>query len=65
MAKDSIEVILEFERDTKRTYRFKELEAKLNGTKLNQEVFGVIYSQKHAFSKGQPRKIKLTMELVE
>lgn len=64
-AKDAIVVLMEFERDTKRTYRFKELSAELNGVKLNQEVVGVQYVQKHAFAKGQPRKIKMTLEIAE
>lgn len=64
-AKDQIAVLMEFERDTKRTYRFKEVAASLNGSKLNQEVIGVLYVQKHAFAKGQPKAITVTLALTE
>ena len=51
-----IEVELEYEKETRRTYRFKE----------NKEppVIGYLYVQKTAFEEEPPKKIKVTIEAI-
>ena len=59
--KPTFSVIMNFERATKRTYRFNEF--------VDNAKIGVQYIQKSAFSeagqKGEPKKIKVTIEVIE
>jgi hypothetical protein len=55
--KNGIEVVLEIERETKRTYRYREL---LTGER--PEVVGTLYVQKWATGNPPPQKIRLSIE---
>jgi hypothetical protein len=55
--KDRIEAVLEVERETKRTYRYRELPA---GER--PEVIGTLYVQKWATGNPPPQRIRLTVE---
>jgi len=51
---NKIEAVFEFERETRRTYRYREIESYQIGT---------IYLQKHLFSE-KPKRIKVTVEIL-
>ena len=54
------EVVMEFERETKRTYRYNE------NADLDSKIIGVIYVDKKAFGdEAAPKKIKVTIEAEE
>jgi len=57
---EPISVVMEFERPTKRTFRFAE-PAFLSGAPYK---IGTLYVQKHLFDK-QPKKVKVTVEVIE
>jgi len=52
-----MEAVLEVERETKRTYRYREL---LTGER--PEVIGTLYVQKWATGNPPPQRIRLTVE---
>lgn len=63
-----IEVVFEKEKDTKRTTRFKEVDAVINGDEVEDEfgtVVGTLYVQKWAlrelFPDGAPSKLPITI----
>lgn len=52
-----IEAVFEFERDTKNTVRFQEVEGD------EAPVIGTLYLQKHAYKKlGSPKRVKVRIE---
>ena len=51
-----IEATFEFEKDTKRTYRF---------TEVGSAHINTIYVQKASLNNEQPKKIKVTVEVIE
>jgi len=53
---EPMEVEFEYERDTKRMYRFQETS--------EEPVIGYLYVKKAAFS-SQPKKLKVTVEVLE
>jgi len=53
------EILLEFEKETKRTYRFNE------NKDPEERTIGVLYVSKKAFEEEEPKKIKVTIESVE
>jgi len=50
-----IKAEFEFEKETRRTYRFAE---------VNGETIGTLYVKKTAFDK-QPKRVKVTVEVIE
>ena len=58
---DKLEVTLEFERQTKSTYRYKEPE----DSKGMPPVIGTMYIQKWPFAGAAPDRIKVTIEEVK
>jgi len=52
-----IEVLLEYEKDTKNTVRLQEVEGD------DAPAIGTLYLQKHAYKKlGSPQRVKLNLE---
>lgn len=62
-----IEVVFEFERDTKRTRRFAEVSAVVHGDKTPAPVMNTLYVQQWALKKineGElPEKLTVTIEV--
>lgn len=54
--RDEMEIHFEFEKETKRTYRFKELR-----DDPEDVIVGTIYVQKHVFE-SKPKTLKVTIE---
>ncbi|HWP59497.1 MAG TPA: hypothetical protein VNL14_16515 [Candidatus Acidoferrales bacterium] len=54
-----INLKMEFERDTKRTYRFKEVAPE------GEEVIGTLYVKKAAFGGKAPAKIEVSVNVVD
>jgi hypothetical protein len=53
------EVILDFERETKRTYRFNENKS------VDDRTIGILYVSKTAFEGEEPKKIKVTIDTMD
>lgn len=53
------EVVLDFEKETKRTYRFNENKG------VDERIIGVLYVSKHAMEGEEPKRIKVTLETVD
>ena len=57
---EKVELGMAFERDTKRTYRFQE-EARAG----QPPVIGTLYVQKYVLGETPPKRIKVTIEVLE
>ena len=53
------EVVLDFEKETKRTYRFNENKG------VEDRTIGVLYVSKTALEGEEPKKIKVTIETMD
>jgi len=59
---DKIEIMFEFEKETKNMYRFKEI---VPEGELRAEIIRTIYVSKRIFGKKKPKKLKVVLELQE